>query len=261
MPSRVNALVSRVIALVLLALAAAQAPAASTDAAATGPHGLARRSRAVSRHHPHDGCARFDRIGARGARRQDRRRRHRRGDSAAVRSAHAPDRLERTYGNARTHRFARAHRRRRRRRALSRAARRRDLGGRGGAQGPLRHRAPEARRVAAGRRLGRGQARRASLPAWRPTSMRSRPTTRCGSSTPQVTTGWRIRPRCASRASRPAARIRKAGTIDRDAGGPPTGVLKEAAQDLVVDLIPPPTPEQRRAGILAEHRDCCIGRE
>jgi hypothetical protein len=43
----------------------------------------------------------------------------------------------------------------------------------------------------------------------------------------------------------------KAGTIDRDASGAPTGVLKEAAQDLVANLIPPPTPEQRRAGILA----------
>jgi predicted amidohydrolase YtcJ len=42
----------------------------------------------------------------------------------------------------------------------------------------------------------------------------------------------------------------KAGTIDRDAGGAPTGVLKESAQDLVGDLIPPPTAEQRRAGIL-----------
>lgn len=42
-----------------------------------------------------------------------------------------------------------------------------------------------------------------------------------------------------------------AGTIDRDGGGRPTGVLKEAAIQAVVDLIPPPTPEQRRAGILA----------
>jgi predicted amidohydrolase YtcJ len=42
----------------------------------------------------------------------------------------------------------------------------------------------------------------------------------------------------------------QAGTIDRDAGGAPTGVLKESAQDLVGDLIAPPTPEQRRAGIL-----------
>ncbi len=42
----------------------------------------------------------------------------------------------------------------------------------------------------------------------------------------------------------------KAGTIDRDASGAPTGVLKESAQDLVGDLISPPTPEQRRAGIL-----------
>jgi predicted amidohydrolase YtcJ len=41
-----------------------------------------------------------------------------------------------------------------------------------------------------------------------------------------------------------------AGTIDRDPTGAPTGVLKESAQDLVGNLIPPPTPEQRRAGIL-----------
>jgi predicted amidohydrolase YtcJ len=41
-----------------------------------------------------------------------------------------------------------------------------------------------------------------------------------------------------------------AGTIDHDAGGAPTGVLKESAQALVGDLIPPPTPDQRRAGIL-----------
>ena len=43
-----------------------------------------------------------------------------------------------------------------------------------------------------------------------------------------------------------------AGTIDRDAAGRPTGVLKEAAQGLVTGLIPPPTAEQRRAGILHE---------
>ena len=41
-----------------------------------------------------------------------------------------------------------------------------------------------------------------------------------------------------------------AGTIDRDAHGSPTGVLKEAAMDAVVGLIPPPTAQQRRAGIL-----------
>jgi len=41
-----------------------------------------------------------------------------------------------------------------------------------------------------------------------------------------------------------------AGTIDRDARGEPTGALKEAAKDAVLDLIPPPTPEQQRAGIL-----------
>jgi predicted amidohydrolase YtcJ len=41
-----------------------------------------------------------------------------------------------------------------------------------------------------------------------------------------------------------------AGTIDRGAAGVPTGVLKEAAMTPVVSMIPPPTPEQRRAGIL-----------
>ncbi len=41
-----------------------------------------------------------------------------------------------------------------------------------------------------------------------------------------------------------------AGMIDRDPKGHPTGVLKESAMKLVVNLIPPPTPEQRRAGIL-----------
>jgi predicted amidohydrolase YtcJ len=41
-----------------------------------------------------------------------------------------------------------------------------------------------------------------------------------------------------------------AGTIDRDPGGVPTGVLKESAMDAVRKLIPPPTPEQLRNGIL-----------
>ena len=41
-----------------------------------------------------------------------------------------------------------------------------------------------------------------------------------------------------------------AGTIDRDARGLPTGVLKEAAKNAVLNLIPPPTPEQQRAGIM-----------
>lgn len=40
-----------------------------------------------------------------------------------------------------------------------------------------------------------------------------------------------------------------AGTIDRDAGGHPTGVLKEAAKESVYALMPPPTAEQRRKGI------------
>ena len=41
-----------------------------------------------------------------------------------------------------------------------------------------------------------------------------------------------------------------AGTIDRDARGNPTGVLKEAAQNLVTRLIPPYTHEQRKNGLL-----------
>jgi predicted amidohydrolase YtcJ len=46
-----------------------------------------------------------------------------------------------------------------------------------------------------------------------------------------------------------------AGTIDRDAGGQPTGVLKESAKDAVVDLIPPPTAQQQRDGILKSMDD------
>lgn len=41
-----------------------------------------------------------------------------------------------------------------------------------------------------------------------------------------------------------------AGTIDRDAQGMPTGVLKEAAMRAVVELIPPATAQQLREGIL-----------
>lgn len=42
----------------------------------------------------------------------------------------------------------------------------------------------------------------------------------------------------------------KAGTIDRDAQGNVTGVLKESAMRLVTPLVPPITPEQMRDGIL-----------
>jgi predicted amidohydrolase YtcJ len=41
-----------------------------------------------------------------------------------------------------------------------------------------------------------------------------------------------------------------AGTIDRDTKGMPSGVLKEAAMDAVLNLLPPPTPEEQRKGIL-----------
>jgi predicted amidohydrolase YtcJ len=41
-----------------------------------------------------------------------------------------------------------------------------------------------------------------------------------------------------------------AGTIDRDASGNPTGVLKESAQSLVTRLVPPYTREEQRQGLL-----------
>jgi predicted amidohydrolase YtcJ len=41
-----------------------------------------------------------------------------------------------------------------------------------------------------------------------------------------------------------------AGTIDRDAGGKPTGVLKESAQQLVASKVPPLTRAQQKSGIL-----------
>jgi predicted amidohydrolase YtcJ len=41
-----------------------------------------------------------------------------------------------------------------------------------------------------------------------------------------------------------------AGTIDRDAQGNPTGVMKEAAQNMVRRLVPPYTREQDKEGIL-----------
>ena len=48
-----------------------------------------------------------------------------------------------------------------------------------------------------------------------------------------------------------ATRDPQSGTIDRDAAGAPSGVLKEHAQELVTDLIPPPNADQRRNGIQA----------
>jgi predicted amidohydrolase YtcJ len=41
-----------------------------------------------------------------------------------------------------------------------------------------------------------------------------------------------------------------AGTIDRDASGRPTGVMKESAQGMVERLVPPYTREQQKAGLL-----------
>jgi predicted amidohydrolase YtcJ len=48
----------------------------------------------------------------------------------------------------------------------------------------------------------------------------------------------------------PASKDPPAGTIDRDAQGLPSGVLKEAAMDAVLALIPAPTAQQQRDGIL-----------
>jgi predicted amidohydrolase YtcJ len=42
-----------------------------------------------------------------------------------------------------------------------------------------------------------------------------------------------------------------AGTIDRGADGAPSGVLKEAARDRLLEQIPPPSDTERRDGILA----------
>jgi predicted amidohydrolase YtcJ len=39
------------------------------------------------------------------------------------------------------------------------------------------------------------------------------------------------------------------GAIDLDAGGEPTGILRESAQGLVEKVIPPPTPQERRRGL------------
>lgn len=38
------------------------------------------------------------------------------------------------------------------------------------------------------------------------------------------------------------------GAIDLDAGGQPTGILRESAQSLVYKVIPPPSPQDRRKG-------------
>ena len=46
-----------------------------------------------------------------------------------------------------------------------------------------------------------------------------------------------------------------AGTIDRDADGNPTGVLKEAAMGLVARSVPPFTREQQKQGLVALIKD------
>ncbi len=48
----------------------------------------------------------------------------------------------------------------------------------------------------------------------------------------------------------PQSKDPKGGTIDRDPGGRPTGVLKEEAMALVTSLIPPYTRDQHRNGLL-----------
>jgi predicted amidohydrolase YtcJ len=49
---------------------------------------------------------------------------------------------------------------------------------------------------------------------------------------------------------RPDTKAPPAGTIDRDAAGRPTGVMKESAQAMVRRLVPPYTREQQKAGLL-----------
>ena len=51
-----------------------------------------------------------------------------------------------------------------------------------------------------------------------------------------------------------------AGTIDRDAGGHITGVLKESAADMVTDLIPPPTARAVATGPPEDDRYAAPGR-
>ena len=41
------------------------------------------------------------------------------------------------------------------------------------------------------------------------------------------------------------------GEIGRDATGTPNGILRETARDAVAEIIPPPTPDQRRRAIEA----------
>jgi len=44
-------------------------------------------------------------------------------------------------------------------------------------------------------------------------------------------------------------KLPEGGAIDLDAGGEPTGILRESAQGLVEKVIPPPTPQERRRGL------------
>jgi len=46
-----------------------------------------------------------------------------------------------------------------------------------------------------------------------------------------------------------ASRDPKAGKIDRDANGQPTGILRETARQAIADAIPPPTHDERRSAM------------
>lgn len=64
-------------------------------------------------------------------------------------------------------------------------------------------------------------------------------------------TGW-VNSRALERAGvNSATRDPDGGEIVRDARGAPTGILKETAQRLVTSVVPPPTPETLRRGLLA----------
>src|SRR5207237_1760231 len=64
-------------------------------------------------------------------------------------------------------------------------------------------------------------------------------------------TGW-VNSRALERTGvNTATRDPDGGEIVRDARGAPTGILKETAQRLVTSVVPPPTPEKLRRGLLA----------
>ena len=214
------------------------------------PGGCRTGSHRVSWPHPHARLRRFDRRGPCDQRRQDRRRGHRSADPGARRRRHPAHRFERPHGHAGAHRQPCAHRRGGRRRSVSCAPERCGFGGRRGGARARGGRASEARRMAA---VGDG---------WDEGKLAERrypPAADLDPASPNnpvwlahTTTHYGVANSAALHLAKITVRTPDpvAGTIDRDARGMPTGVLKEAAMNAVQDLIPPASVEQRRAGIL-----------